>query len=342
MSLRSFPLLRRHDLIFGSTLGGPNNQSTSYTLPYELARLHHEKNALSKGLADCVTYLKILREKKIVTEHRLQTQLGLPRKEKKKWLQQAKRHVDNEIKHRERDEQAFLNNLQACETNIFLTNMKAYHGTDVLFQAAEITPTPSLYASPLCSSYSGSDITDLTWDGWTDETVISPFQKKGNNPFMFDEVAPDVCTEVFERDPTVAKETKRPPPLWRGAMEFTNSIPVPPNTAHWQFRRPSNLNPEAVTFEPTFFGDVRQTRRLESNLDRPRISSATATRPTEVRGTRWFSAAEIYPILQEASVAGSQSSPKHPSGKKCCEPTPQQDPQRSGGVLADKHRANSL
>jgi hypothetical protein len=341
MSLKSYPPLPQHDLIFGSTLGGSNNQNTSYSLSYKLARLHHEKNALSKGLADCVTYLKVLREKQIVTEHRLQTQLGLPRK-KRKWLQQTKRHVDNEIKHRERDEQAFLNNLQACETNIFLTNIKAYHGTDALFQAAEITPTPTLYASPQCSSYSGSDITDLTWDGWTDETVISPFQKQGNNPFMFDEVAPDVCTEVFERDPTIAKETKRPPPLWRGAMEFTNSIPVPPNTAHSQFRRLSNLNPEAVTFEPTILGDVRPPRRPESNLDRPRISSATAISPTEVRGTRWFSAADIYPISQEGSVAGSHSSQEHPVGKKCCEPTPQQDPQRSVGVLAGKHRANSL
>jgi hypothetical protein len=324
-------------------LGGPNNHSVSYSLSYELARLHHERNALSKGLADCVTYLKALREKQLVTEHRLQTEPGLPRKKKKKkWLQQSKRHVDNEIKHRERDERAFLNNLQACETNIFLTNMKAYHEADAMFQAPECTFTPTLYASPLYSSYSGSDITDLTWDGWTDETVVSPFQKQGNQPFVFDEVAPDICTELFERDPTIAKETKRPPPLWRGTMESTNSIPVPPNTAHWQFRKLSILDPEAVTFEPISFGDVQQPQRPESNLDRPRKSSATATDPTEVQSTRWFSAAGIYPISQEGSVAGSHSSPGHLLGKRCCEPTPQQDPQRSVGVLASKQRANSL
>lgn len=91
-------------------------------------------------LADCVTYLKALREKQIKNAHQLNVELPMPQKKRKR-LQQTRQHLAIEIRNRERDKQAFLNNLQANETNIILANMKAQYLTNASFHASDRTPS---------------------------------------------------------------------------------------------------------------------------------------------------------------------------------------------------------
>lgn len=315
-----------------STSYSPYNCGIPVDLPRDLTRLHQEKDFLSKGLADCVTYLKALREKHISIVHRLGVEIGLPKK-KKKWLQQTKRHVENEMKNRARDEQALLNNLQACETNIYLANLKAYHLANASFQSVEIASTPTLYGSTLCS-YPGSEITDVTWDGWTDDAAISPFQRQGSNPFFADELAPETCTADLRRDSAMSKEMKRPPPLFPKSVELANSIPVPPNTARSQFRL-SSLDPEAAAFKPTYSAIV------DTNLEQLYSASMAATNIVLDMASRRFSTTEISPIMQ-GYATGSRLSLGYLPGQMWCKSTPQTNPQSFAGMPVGRQRTNSL
>ncbi|KAF2631219.1 hypothetical protein BU25DRAFT_226215 [Macroventuria anomochaeta] len=229
MQFEPRPLPYQYGQLSEAASYSPNNHNISISLQYDLIRLHQEKNILSKGLADCVTYLKALREKQAKNGRQLNMEPPVPQKKRKK-LQQTNRHLDSEIRNRERNEWVFLNNLQACETNIFLANMKAYHLANASIHASESTYTPTL------CSYSGSETTELTWDGWTDEAVVSPFQQKGSNPFV-DDLASDACAEDHRRDSAILKDAKCPTPLSRDAVELSNALPVLPNTAQSQFRR---------------------------------------------------------------------------------------------------------
>lgn len=318
----------------------PYSNEIPISLPYDLIRLHQEKDILSKGLADCVTYLKALREKQAKNARQLNVQPPLPPK-KRKWLQQMKRHLNSEIKNRERAEQAFLNNLQACETNIYLANMKAYQLSNASFQASGSTSTPNLYTPTLCS-YPGSETTDLTWEGWTDEAVVSPFQKKSSNPFIVDDLAPDVCIEDLRRDSAVAKDVKRPPPLCRDAVKMSDSLPVPPNTAHSQYRRSSFLSPAAAVFKPTYSSIVQQSSLPQSNIKGLSMSSSTATDTIEIPQKRRFSAAEIVPVMEHFNIV-AQSSPQHLPGHQTRDHTaPQPCAQKDGRPRMNRQRINSL
>lgn len=317
----------------------PYNHNIPVSLPYDLTRLHQEKDFLSMRLADSVTYLKALREKQVRSDRQLNVESALPRKKRKR-QQQVKRHLDSEIRNRERDEQAYLNNLQACETNIILANMKAQHLANASFHTSQSTLTPTLY-TPTLYSYSGSEATDLSWDGWTDEAVVSAFQKRASNPFFLEDPAPDVCTEGLRCDSAIRKDVRRPPPLSQDAAELSNSLPVPPNTAQPQFRRSSILSPEAIAFQPVQALGVQNDDWVKTKSKRLSMSSATATKAKEILQQRRFSAAEIDPILQRFSVV-VQPSPRPLLGELWCKATPQQNPQKDVGMQLDRERTNSL
>lgn len=255
-------------------LYSPYSNTIPTSLPYDLSRLHLEKNILSKGLADCVTYLKALREKQSKCVRHLSEQTSLPQKKKKR-LQQTKRHLESEIKNRQLAEQAFLNNLQACETNIYLANLKAYTLSNASWQTSGSTSASTLYAPTLCSN-SGSEATDLTWEGWTDEAVLSPFQKKSSIPFSLEDVAPDMCREDLRRDSAIAKDVKRPPPIGRDAMELSTLIPAPPNTAYSQYSCSSFLSPAAPVFKPNYSGVVQHGSFPHSILQQFSMSNSPA------------------------------------------------------------------
>lgn len=302
-------------------------------LPQDLARLHQEKEFLSKGLADCVTYLKVLCEKQTGIARQLGVDVVLPNKKRKR-LQHTKCCIDNEIKNRLRDERALLNNLQACETNIFLTNAKAYHLSNASFHVANPAPTPTLYGSTLCS-YSGSEITDVSWEGWTDEAAVSPFQKQSSNPFFVEDLAPDACTEDPRHDSAVSNNIMEMLPISssRKSVEPTESTSVSTDTILSQSTQ-STLDPEAAPFQPTYVAMV------DANLVQSFMASI-AIDAIENMKQRRFSATEIVPILQGLSIRSSISR-DHLPGQMWCKLTPQTNPQSFAGMPVGKQRTNSL
>ncbi|KAH6614185.1 hypothetical protein C7974DRAFT_72398 [Boeremia exigua] len=341
MHVEAYQLPPQYGMMYDGLSYSPYNQEIPNTLPYDLIRLHQEKNVLSMGLADCVTYLKALREKRVKNACQLDNKTALPPRKRKK-LQQIKRHLDSEIRDRERNEQGFFNNLQACETNIILANMKAYHLANASSVQSEITSTPTLY-TPTLGSYSSSDATDLTWNGWADETAVSPFQKESSNTYFMDDLAPDVCNESLRCDSAMAKDVRRPPPLSRDVVELPNSLPVPPNTAQSQIRRSSILSPEAAVFQPPNCSHVvRQDGCCMPEYQQRSMSSATAvTKAEELLQKRRCTAAEIYPVLQRISNA-VQPSLQHLPGQMWCNSTPQTKPQKDAAVQMNRQRTNSL
>ncbi|KAF3044914.1 hypothetical protein E8E11_004789 [Didymella keratinophila] len=321
-------------------LYSPYSTQIPFSLPYDLNRLYQEKNILSKGLADCVTYLKALHEKQAKCVCQLNVQPSLPQKKRKR-LQQTKRHLDNEIKNRSLAEQAYLNNIQACETNIYLANIKAYELSATAIHAQDSMSTPTLYTPTLCSN-SGSEATDLTWDGWTDEAAVSPFRKKSSHPFVFGDLALDAYTEVIRRDSAVAKDVKRPPSLCRDAVELSNSLPVPPNTAHSQYRRLSFLSPAAPEFKPTYSPVVQQDSHPQTSIKRLSISSAAAASTIDLLQKRRFSIAEIIPMMDRFNIV-AQSPPQHLPGDQTWSHTaPQTCPPKAARPPMNRQRTNSL
>ncbi|KZM23965.1 hypothetical protein ST47_g4959 [Ascochyta rabiei] len=318
-----------------------HNDERLVYISYDLIRLHQEKNVLSKGLADCVTYLKALREKQANHACRISA-MPVASQKKRKRMQQTRRHLDNEIKNRERDEEAFLDNLQTCEANIFLTNMKAYHAGNASHyatelashyvtelashhatelashhatelashhetelashHAAEFASTPTPSAPTLCSC-SESESTDLTWDGWTDEAAASPLQKRSSNPLFVDDVAPDACLREARRSSVLAK---RPPRLSRDAAELPESIPVPPNTGQWRMTCSSMLDAAAAVFRPSCGRDPAAQLRgcSESKLNVSSTSIPMATSCAELVQKRRVTAADTPRTLRGSSIDG--------------------------------------
>ncbi|KAF3043995.1 hypothetical protein E8E12_005250 [Didymella heteroderae] len=321
-------------------LYSPYSYQFPCSLHYTLNRLYHEKSILSKGLADCVTYLRALREKQAKCIRQLDVQPSLPQKKRKR-LQQTKRHLDNEIKNRALAEQAYLINLQACETNLYLANMKAYELSTTTVHAQESTSTLTVYTPTLCSN-SESEATDLTWDGWTDEVVVSPFQKKSSNPFVVDDLAPDAYAEGLRRDSAITRDMKRPSLLCREAVELSNSLPVPPNTTHSQYRRSSFLSPAAPVLRPTYSSVVQQSTHSRISIKKLSISSSAAASTIELLQKRRFSTAEIVPIMERFNIV-AQSPPHHLPGHQTWGHTaPQTYPQKDARPPMSRQRTNSL
>lgn len=112
--------------------------------PAQLHRLELEKDMLETSLASCVTYLQALRKKLARGAKRLDSDSNLPRKKKKK-IQQSMRQLEKEIHYRERDEQACLNNLQACKASIYIAEIVSSPTTTVS------STLPDLESPTLCS-----------------------------------------------------------------------------------------------------------------------------------------------------------------------------------------------
>ncbi|KAF1362654.1 hypothetical protein EJ07DRAFT_174186 [Lizonia empirigonia] len=306
-----------------------------FHLPYNLIRPQYEEAVLSKGLADCVTYLKALREKQARIGHQLNVDSAASQKKRKK-MQQIKRHLTNEIKNRERDEDAFLNNLQACKANIFLANMKAYHTATASFHAPGLDYTPSLHTPTLCS-YAESETTDLTWDGWTDEAAVSPFQKYGGNAFFTDDVAPDAYPVELRRDSALSKDAKCFLPLSRDRMDMSNLLPVPPNTAQSHFMLSTVLSPAAAVFEPTPDAADHLGERRGKGFNRLSISSPMVS-CVQVLRSRCSSTGDIRPILPRFST-DVRADPKSLPGHTW---SPQSKSQKETGVQMNRPRSLSL
>ncbi|RAR01486.1 hypothetical protein DDE82_006475 [Stemphylium lycopersici] len=230
---------------------------------FELLRLEYEKEVLEDGLANCVTYLQALRKKQARNDRRLVTGPS-PQRKKRKQIQQSKRDLEKEIKNRERDEQAFLNNLQACKANIYVAETASSPSTSVSSTVPDLTSN-----STRCSYPDESEPTELGWNGWADETTLSPFQKKSSNPFFVDDMAPNDHADVG----SVHLGTEEDVDPSRSEGQYVGNTETVPrrNDARTQFA----LSPEAEVFEPqaVYKG---QEGELSQELAKLHISSSWA------------------------------------------------------------------
>ncbi|KAF1841281.1 uncharacterized protein K460DRAFT_348164 [Cucurbitaria berberidis CBS 394.84] len=303
--------------------------------PFDLARLLSEKEILENGLANCVTYLHALRKKQARNERRLIKNPSLPKKKRKK-IQQSKRELEREIKHREQDELAFLNNLQACKANIYIA--ETLNNSSTTLSSAVLEQNSS---STYHSVAEGSEPTEPSWNGWTDDAAISPFQMRSNNPFFAAEIAPEDNPEDINIEPIVDKAIKRPPPLVRYTEDDGAALPVPPNTAQPQYLY-STLCPEAAAFEPCLAFAGHTNPFPEQYLDKLSISPSSTINGMEHLQRRRVTDAGLSQIIRQLSL---QPRP-HLADSRChtwCNTTPHQSPNKDtrSGVL-ERGRTNSL
>ncbi|OAL45406.1 hypothetical protein IQ07DRAFT_224812 [Pyrenochaeta sp. DS3sAY3a] len=215
----------------------------------DLARLLHEKEVLEIGLAKCVASLLNSRKKQIRNERQLSVDPP-PSRKKRKSIQHYNRDLQREIKNRERDERAFLSNLQACKANIYVAECLFRSQLDPSSILADISSS-----SAVLSTVAESEVTTPgwngwnDWNGWTDDAVISPFQKESSNTSYADDVAPDDCINARRPSLMVSTDIPRPPPTDVRSIGNNDELPGPPNTAQSAVQR-STLSPMASPFEP--------------------------------------------------------------------------------------------
>jgi len=200
----------------------------------DLARLRNEQDILENGLATCVTYLLALRKKLARNERSLNLDPP-PTRTKRKKMEQSKRMLEREIQNRQRDEQAFLSNLQACKTNMYLTGGLWNQSADEFSTMADCT------SSTTQKSCDDSAPTEVSWNGWADDTA-SPFEKLRSNAVVLKEVAPD---EQDHHDNS-AIQTKS---LSIRVHEAGLAVSVSQDFIGFKVSR-SSLSPEATVFKP--------------------------------------------------------------------------------------------
>jgi hypothetical protein len=273
----------------------PANEVSNW--PHGIYKLQSEKEILEDGLANCVTYLQALRKKQARLERRLVTDPSLPRKKRKK-IQQNKRDLENEIKHRERDEQAFLNNLQACKANIYIAETASLPSTAISSTIPDIASTSTRY------SYSEdvqTEPTEMSWNGWTDETVLSPFQKESNNPLFPDNVAPDEHWELGSVDGIVLEDSKQSLAI-KHVKNIDTRLRTSPNAqAH------SLLSADAAVFQPRLThsgqGDTIHHQLAQLHLSSSMAITALKTKALELLEKRLVSDAGIVQARRQSSLA---------------------------------------
>lgn len=302
----------------------------------EIPRLYAERDILEKGLADCVTYIHALRAKWSRISRQLDAATKLSSKKRKK-IQQVNRQLERDIRHRERDEQAFLNNLQACKANIYIAETIACPSTGLLSTEPAFTS-----GSTRCSDLAESAPTELSWNGWTDDAVVSPFQKHNRNVFFVDEVAPEAYVEgVGVADSgLVGRRHLQQDIQHAGGLKLTIP-PVPPNSATTQFST-MTLSPEATIFAPkqaqTFHFHIDPDRSIGPLAVSPSLElpSTKATQRLRTDHDDAVSASRYCSLLSRHCFKDTRSN-------TWCHNTPQHSPNKhpnKGG--ARQERTNSL
>lgn len=216
-----------------------STQSPISFVPYspwdlDLARLRNEQEILENGLATYVIYLLALR-KKLARNERSLNLVPPPTLTKRKKMEQSKRMLERETQNRKRDEQAFLNNLQACKTNMYLTGGLWNQSADVFSTMAGCT------SSTTQQSCDESAPTEVSWNGWADDTA-SPFQKLRSKAVVLKAVAPN---EQDHHDNS-AIQTRS---LSTRVHEPILAVSVSQDYIGFKVGR-SSLSPEATVFEP--------------------------------------------------------------------------------------------
>ncbi|EMD69896.1 hypothetical protein COCSADRAFT_32545 [Bipolaris sorokiniana ND90Pr] len=113
--------------------------------------------------------------------------------------------LEKEIQNRECDEQAFLNNLQACKANIYLAETVSSPSTTVSSTIPDLASD-----STLCSYPEEPEARDGQWNGWADKMASSSFQKDCSNSSSVDDIAPDDHSNADGFDLATATSTVCP------------------------------------------------------------------------------------------------------------------------------------
>jgi hypothetical protein len=301
-----------------SQFGGLIVQNMVTSDPYsawnvDFSRLRHETELLETGLGNCVTYLHALR-KKYARNERLLNLDPLPPRKKRKKIQQSQRELARDIKNRERDEQAFLNNLRACKANMYIAGGLPYATTDMSSTGAD-------YASSTTQCSAGdSEPAGISWKGWTEDANVSPFTKHHVHAEFTKEIAPDECHETLGNDVVV-----RAPPLQPSG---TADVVLSPRAA---------LKPDATVFEPTV-PPTRGVSHAERRIDKLNDLSWLDTKASAAKSVRTSKVVEICESMQDLSITTNPDSQRKGS-QTWCDTSPQQTP-RSPTVR--RTRTNSL
>ncbi|EOA87112.1 uncharacterized protein SETTUDRAFT_153859 [Exserohilum turcica Et28A] len=287
------------------------------TYPAQLSILELEKEICENGLANCVTYLQALRKRQARNERRLHTDSSLPRKKRKK-IQQSTRELKKEIKHRERDEQAFLNSLQACKANIYIAETVSSPST-----ACSSTIPDLASNSTLCSYPEEVEPTESAWNGWADQTAQSPPRKNSSNPLFVNEMVPD---NHSGQSPGV------------GYSHATRRVPT--NGALTRFM----LSPEAAVFEPQASCKDRQ-EDLDEQLARLNLSSSlvfTKVAQTASKAMEDGRLADAEPVAMRRPTSAGEIVEQ--TGEQDWNATPQQQRPRkeADSVTYRRSRTNSV
>jgi hypothetical protein len=290
--------------------------------PVDLARLRSEKEFLENGLANCVTYLHVLRNKQARIERLLNADPSPPRKKRKK-IQQSHRELDKEIKSRKRDEEAFLSNLQACKVNLYIAEGVPHTPTPL---SSLITAYPS---SATQYSYDESEPTEISWNSWANEAMF-PFAKPASNPFFTHEVASDEIVGDFEKEAFILRDIERP-----RSHIADGEMTVPPNTAQ-SYRQHSMLSPVAAAFEPRTLHALEDTERLIKGIKKLLVPSSVDKKRSEaVRCVTGVG-------LQKISIQ-TRPTTIRTQVQTWCNTTPQQSPRGNAEVpKLRRSRTNSL
>ena len=209
----------------------------------DLTRLYVEKEILEQGLADSVTYLLALRNKKARIDRQLNSASEISCKKKRK-LRHLDRELQKDIRNREQREQAFLNNLKACQANIYTAETLSPPSTGLLSTVPAFTSGSTISSVP-----ADSEPVELSWSGWTDDVVTSPFQKHSHSQLIACEIAPDEPAEKVDVEGPIHTDARRSRPLTRyaGGLGFT-LLAAPRRLAKSQ-PPPKALSPEATVSE---------------------------------------------------------------------------------------------
>lgn len=208
----------------------------------DLSSLYLSRTYLEGALAKTTITLNTLRDRQTRNERLLSTCAG-PRSKKKK-IKQNKWNTGKTIETCEREERAFFDCLQVCIGNI------------QMLEAIVHSTNTSLVSGHGCSnSNTCSDATSFDWQGWTDNAIVSPFEKEARHTFSIDEIAPEVCREYAISNKVAAEarrvSAQRPSARTPRANRTCVSTvyPVPIDTT-FSYNLRSVLSPEATEFQP--------------------------------------------------------------------------------------------
>lgn len=313
--------------------GVPCHQSTypiqnAQTSPLEIWRLYAEQGCLENNLANCMTYLQVLRKKQDRNERRLSTDSAIPRK-KQKQMQQTNRELKREILIREREQLTLLNSLQACKAKLYVVETLSSPSTGFL----SLIPAFAS-GSTRCTIPEDSEPTELNWNGWTDDAVMSPFAKRSNNPFFVTEIAPE---ERSDKNIIDASVIDADPHLSLATMVEGLGITIPAASLEAVSPKASLdfLSPKTEIFEPRTISCIPGYDSAEKQIEQPRINQMEPSHLTEAQSRR---------VTDGVDPGCQPASPRFARSHTWCDNTPQASPTsyRQGKHINSRKRTNSM